>query len=80
MSGQVARICLRQPAVCRNSAVSLPRRHRLARPAKSGKTLVIPQRVTRQSLREYDRHLDKAQDLIKNFFTRLRQYRAVATR
>jgi transposase len=38
---------------------------------KAGKALVIPQRITRQSAREYDRHIYKARHLIENFFARL---------
>ena len=44
------------------------------------KEVVIPSRSTRRQLREFDRHLYKARHLIENFFARLKQYRAIATR
>nr|WP_277061519.1 IS5 family transposase [Rivihabitans pingtungensis] len=45
-----------------------------------GKTVVIPSRVTNRQPREHDRDLYKARHLIENFFARLKQYRAIATR
>lgn len=49
--------------------------------SKAGKGIVIPQRGTnRQEPREYDSHLYKARHLMENFFARLKQYRAIATR
>lgn len=45
-----------------------------------GKTVVIPCLRTRKIQRDYDRHLYKARHLIENFFARLKQYRAIATR
>lgn len=45
-----------------------------------GKTAVIPPRRNRKHLREYDRDLYKARHLIENFFAKLKQYRAIATR
>ena len=44
------------------------------------KAVVIPPRSTRKQPRDYDRHLYKARHLIENFFARLKQYRAIATR
>ena len=42
---------------------------------------MIPQRGTnRKEPREYDSHLYKARHLMENFFARLKQYRAIATR
>ena len=46
----------------------------------AGKTAVIPPRANRQSSRHYDRDLFKARRLIENFFARLKQFRAIATR
>jgi len=46
----------------------------------AGKTVVIPSRSTRKDQRSYDSHLYKARHLIENFFARLKQYRAIATR
>ena len=46
----------------------------------NGKAVVIPSRVTNKQPREYDRDLYKARHLIENFFARLKQYRAIATR
>jgi transposase len=48
--------------------------------AKQGKTAVIPPKKNRTELREYDKYLYQARHLIENFFARLKQYRAIATR
>ena len=48
--------------------------------SKAGKTSVIPPRSSRKDQRDYDRHLYKARHLIENFFAKLKQYRAIATR
>ncbi len=48
--------------------------------AKSGKAVVIPSRANRNVARDYDRDLYKARHLIENFFARLKQFRAIATR
>lgn len=45
-----------------------------------GKTPVIPPRRNRTRLRDYDKYLYKARHLIENFFAKLKQYRAIATR
>ena len=45
-----------------------------------GKIVVIPPRRNRLTLRHYDEHLYKARHLIENFFAKLKQYRAIATR
>lgn len=45
-----------------------------------GKTAVIPPKKNRKEQREYDKHLYQAIHLIENFFARLKQYRAIATR
>lgn len=45
-----------------------------------GKEVVIPSRCTTKQPREYDRHLYKERHLVENFFARLKQYRAIATR
>ena len=47
---------------------------------KAGKVVVIPCLSTRRNQRSHDRHLYKARHLIENFFARLKQYRAIATR
>lgn len=41
---------------------------------------VVPPKRNRREPREYDRELYKARHLIENFFARLKQYRAIATR
>ena len=48
--------------------------------ARAGKTAVIPPRTNRKNPRLYDRDLYKARHLIENFFAKLKQYRAIATR
>jgi transposase len=45
-----------------------------------GKAVVIPSRATNKQPREYDPDLYKVRHLIENFFARLKQYRAIATR
>lgn len=47
---------------------------------QAGKKPVIPPKCNRREPREYDRELYKARHLIENFFARLKQYRAIATR
>jgi transposase len=54
---------------------------RVLRPlVQAGKTAVIPPRANRKTPRAYDRELYKARHLIENFFAKLKQYRAIATR
>ena len=45
-----------------------------------GKTVVIPPKLNRVNPCEYDKDLYKARHLIENFFAKLKQYRAIATR
>ena len=47
---------------------------------QAGKTIVIPPKSTRTVTRAYDEDLYKARHLIENFFARLKQFRASATR
>ena len=46
----------------------------------AGKTCVIPQRSTRKLPRPFDKQLYKARHLIENFYCKLKQFRAIATR
>ena len=46
----------------------------------AGKEVVIPSKINRLQPRPYDKHLYKARPLIENFFAKLKQYRAIATR
>ena len=48
--------------------------------AEAGKTAVIPPRKTRKTPRAFDKDLYKARHLIENFFAKLKQFRAIATR
>jgi transposase len=48
--------------------------------AAAGKAAVIPPKANRVAQRDYDRDLYKARHLIENFFARLKQFRAIATR
>ena len=52
----------------------------LAPLARAGKTAVIPPKANRKDPRPYDKDLYKARHLIENFFAKLKQYRAIATR
>lgn len=45
-----------------------------------GIEVVIPPKQNRTELRNYDEILYKAPHLIENFFAKLKQYRAIATR
>ncbi len=47
---------------------------------RAGKLAVIPARAKRLQPRTYDKELNKARHLIENFFARLKQLRAIATR
>jgi transposase len=47
---------------------------------QAGKTPVIPPKANRRNPRPYDRDLYKARHLIENFFAKLKQFRAIATR
>ena len=47
---------------------------------QAGKTAVIPPKVNRKVQRDYDKELYKARHLIENFFEKLKQFRAIATR
>ena len=54
---------------------------RVLRPLEqAGKNYVIPPRGNRKNSREYDRELYKARHWIENFFAKLKQFRAIATR
>ena len=46
----------------------------------AGKTFVIPPRSTRKAPRPFDKQLYKARHLIENFYCKLKQFRAIATR
>ena len=47
---------------------------------KAEVTIVIPPKTNRRQPRSYDTHLYQARHLIENFFAKLKQYRALATR
>ena len=47
---------------------------------QAGVTVVIPPKAHRLQPRPYDKHLYEARHLIENFFAKLKQYRALATR
>lgn len=46
----------------------------------AGKEFVIPPRSNRKAKRTFDKEMYKARHLIENFFCKLKQYRAIATR
>ena len=48
--------------------------------AAADKSAVIPPKANRRQKRAFDRHLYKARHLVENFFAKLKQYRAIATR
>ena len=45
-----------------------------------GKSVVIPPKSNRKVQRDFDKDAYKARHLIENFFCKLKQYRAIATR
>ena len=47
---------------------------------RAGKAAVIPPKANRKEPRPYDKDLYKTRHLIENFFARLKQFRAIATR
>jgi len=47
---------------------------------QAGKTAVIPPKANRKVQREYDETLYRERHWIENFFAKLKQYRAIATR
>jgi transposase len=47
---------------------------------KAGVQAVIPPKAGRKEQREYDKHMYKERSLIENFFAKLKQFRAIATR
>ena len=47
---------------------------------KASKGIVIPSTRSRRQPRHYDRDIYRARHLIENFFAKLKQYRAIATR
>jgi len=47
---------------------------------RAGKAAVIPPKGNRKEPRPYDKDLYKARHLIENFFAKLKQFRAIATR
>ena len=48
--------------------------------AAANKIAVIPPKSNRTTPRQYDKELYKARHLIENFFCKLKQFRAIATR
>ena len=46
----------------------------------AGKKLVIPPKSNRKIQRTFDKEMYKARHLMENFFCKLKQYRAIATR
>ena len=48
--------------------------------AAAGKAAIIPPKANRVAKRDYDRDLYKTRHLIENFFAKLKQLRAIATR
>jgi transposase len=48
--------------------------------AVAGKQAVIPSKANRKPPRDHDKHLYEIRHLIENFFAKLKQYRAIATR
>jgi transposase len=54
---------------------------RVIRPLEqAGKAAVIPPKADRKNARPYDKDLYKARHLVENFFAKLEQFRAIATR
>ena len=45
-----------------------------------GATAIVPPKANRKFLRDYDKHAYKWRHLIENFFAKIKQFRAIATR
>lgn len=45
-----------------------------------GASAIIPPKANRQFLRDYDKHAYKWRHLIENFFAKIKEFRAIATR
>ena len=45
-----------------------------------GASAIIPPKANRQFLRDYDKHAYKLRYLIENFFAKIKEFRAIATR
>ena len=52
----------------------------LAELDKRGASAVIPPKANRKIKRDYDRHAYKWRHLIENFFAKIKEFRAIATR
>src|ERR1700682_5077619 len=65
-----------RPRSCWQTRPSMPIEPLLAR----GKSFVIPPKSNRKVQRDFDKEAYKARHLIENFFCKLKQYRAIATR
>lgn len=48
--------------------------------AEQGSQAVIPPRCNRLNPRSFDRHIYKSRNLIERFFSRIKQFRRIATR
>ena len=48
--------------------------------ATAGKSVVMPPKANRRLPRDHDHYIYKARHLIENFFAKLKQFRAIATR
>jgi len=48
--------------------------------ADRDKAVVIPPKANRKTKRDYDRDIYKSRHLVENFFAKLKQFRAIATR
>ena len=46
----------------------------------AGITAVIPPKATRSNPRDYDRQIYRERHFVENFFCKLKQFRAIATR
>lgn len=72
------------PDVCADAVLAdkaYDAKDRVVQPLEAaGKTVVIPSRSNCKEKRDYDKALYKARHLIENFFAKLKQFRAIATR
>ncbi len=64
---------------CRSDSVGLSDDHRRCID-KLRRQPVIPPRSNRLNPRSFDRHLYKSRNLIERFFSRIKQFRRIATR
>ena len=69
-----------RPTPCWRTRLSTPTKRVIDPLLDAGKNIDIPPKSNRKVQRLYDKELYKARHLMENFYCKLKQYRAIATR